>query len=99
MTFIEGAVFIGKGGLAVGRSFKAAGAELYCCWVDCGGLYKLGCCGSLALVKEEGEASGACVGGACADRVCVDGACVDGACVGGACVDKVACWGIDVIGG
>ena len=29
----------------------------------CGGSYELGCRGSLALVDEEGEASGACVGG------------------------------------
>ena len=57
--------FVGKGSSAVGgRSFETAGAELYCCWAGCGGLYELGCRGSLALVKGEGEASGACVGGA-----------------------------------
>jgi hypothetical protein len=36
-------------------------------------LYKLGCHGSLALVNEEGEASGACADGACAGRACADG--------------------------
>jgi hypothetical protein len=61
--------------------------ELYCCWVGCGGLYKLGCHGSLALVNEAGEASGACADGACAGGACVDGACADGACAGGACMD------------
>ena len=79
-------IFVGKGSSAVGRSFKATGAELYCCWA-CGGLYELGCRGSLALVKEEGEASGACVGGACAGGACAGGASVEGACVGGACAD------------
>jgi len=58
----------------------------------------------LALVKEEGKASGACVGGACADGACVDRACADEACVGGAyadraCVDGAACWGTDDIKG
>ena len=67
--------------------------ELYCRWVGCGGLYKLGCRSSLALVNE-GEASGvcadgACVDGACADGACIGGACRDGACVGRACVDGV----------
>jgi hypothetical protein len=100
VTLVDGAVtFIGKGSSAVRRLFKIAGAELYRCWVGCGGLYGLGCRRSLALVKEEGKASGACVGGACADGACVDGACVDGACVGGAYVDGVACWGIDDING
>ena len=85
--------FVGKGSSAVGgRSFKTAGAELYCRWAGCGGSYKLGCRGSLALVKGEGEASGACAGGAYADGACVDGACADEACVGGACADK-ACIG------
>ena len=82
VTFIGGAViivkgviaFIGKGSSAIGRSFEATRAELYCCWAGCGGLYKLGCRRSLALVKGEGEASGACAGGACAGRACVDGA-------------------------
>ena len=60
------------------------------CWVGCGGLYKLGCRGSLALVNEEGEASGAiadgaCVGGAYTDGACTGGAFADGACAGGAC--------------
>jgi hypothetical protein len=64
---------------------------LYYCWVGYGGLYKLGCYRSLALVKEESEASGAYVGGAYADGACVDGACVGGAYIGGACVDGVAC--------
>ena len=111
---VGGAVtFVGKGSLAVGeRSFEAVEAELYCCWA-CGGLYKLSCCRSLALVKEEGKASGACAGGACADGACVGGACADGACVGGACVDRAcaggacvggacvggaACWGVGAIG-
>jgi hypothetical protein len=85
VTFIGGAVtFVGKGSSAVGRSFKIAEVGLYCCWAGCGGLYKLGCRGSLALVKGEGEASGACA---------------DGACVGGACADKAACWGTDDIKG
>ena len=43
----------------------------------CGGSYELGCRGSLALVNEEGKASGAS-----ADRACADGACVGGACAG-----------------
>ena len=74
--------FIGKGSSAIGgRSFETAGAKLYCCWVGCGGLYKFGCYRSLALVKGEGKASGACVGGAC----------VDGACVGRASIDGAAC--------
>ena len=101
--------FVGKGGSAVGeRSFETTGAELYCCWA-CGSLYELGCRRSLALVKEEGKASGACadeacVGGACADGACADeacvgGACADGACVGGACVDGAACWGVGATGG
>ena len=58
--------FVGKGSSAVGRSFETAGAELYCCWAGCGGLYELGCRRSLALVKGEGKASGAC-----ADKACV----------------------------
>jgi hypothetical protein len=72
---------------------------LYCCWAGCGGLYELGCRRSLALVKEEGKASGACADEACAGGACADGACADGACVGGACVDGAACWGVDVTGG
>ena len=67
-------------------------------------MYELSCCGSLALVKGEGEASGAYVGGACADGACVGGACANracvvGACAGRACADGAACWGIDVTGG
>jgi hypothetical protein len=37
------------------------------CWAGCGGSYELGCRGSLALVNEEGEASGASADGAGAD--------------------------------
>ena len=65
----------------------------------CGGLYKLGCHGSLALVNEEGEANRACAGGAYADGACADGACVGGACADGACADGAAYWGIDATGG
>ena len=36
-------------------------------WVGCGGLYKLGCRSSLALVNEEGKASKAYIERACAD--------------------------------
>ena len=50
-------------------------------------MYKLSCHSSLALVNEEGKASGAF-----ADGACVDGTCVDGACAGGACTDR-ACAG------
>ena len=67
------------------------------CWASCKGLYKLGCHSSLALVNEEGKASGAftdgaCTGGACRDRACAGGACtdkavVDRACTGGAYAD------------
>ena len=65
---------------------------LYSCWVGCGGLYRLGCRGSLALVNG-GEAcgasaDGACVDGACAGGAFADGACVDGACADGACTDR-----------
>ena len=56
------------------------------CWAGCGGLYKLGCHSSLALVNE-GEASGAYTDGACADGACAGGACADGACVDGAYID------------
>ena len=91
--FETAVTFVGKGSSAVGgRSFETAGAELYCCWA-CGGLYELGCRRSLALVKEEGKASGAYAGGACADVACVGGAYADRAYVGG------ACWGVDAIGG
>ena len=84
--------FVGKGSSVVGgRSFETAGAELYCRWAGCGGLYELGCCRSLALVKGEGKASGACTGGACVNGDCADKACVDGACAGGACIDGAAC--------
>jgi hypothetical protein len=67
------------------------------CWAGCGGLYKLGCYGSLALVNK-GEASKAsadraCAGGAYADRACAGRAyigrtCRDGACVDEACTDR-----------
>ena len=78
MTFVEVAMaFIGKGSSAVeGRSFGAARAELYRYWAGYGGLYRLSYYRSLALVKEEGKASGACA---------------DGACVGGAYIDGAAC--------
>jgi len=105
VTFIGGAItFIGKGSSAVGRLFKTARAKLYRYWAGCGGLYRLSCRRSLALVKEEGKASGACAGGACADRAYVDGAYADEACIGGACADRAcidgaACWGIDNIKG
>ena len=105
VTFIGGAVtFIGKGSSAIGRLFKTARAELYCYWAGYGGLYRLGCRRSLALVKEEGKASRACVGGAYADGAYVDGACADeaymgGACADRACVDGAAYWGIDNIKG
>ena len=69
-------IFIGKGSSAVGRSFEATGAELYCCWA-CGGLYELSCHGSLALVKGEGEASGAYTDRACAGEAFADGDCAD----------------------
>ena len=80
----------GVGIVARGRvEAVTAGSD---CWAGCGGLYKLGCHSSLALVNKEGEASGACSDRACADRACAgeacaDGACADGACAGGACVD------------
>ena len=45
----------------------------------CGGSYKFGCRGSLALVNKEGKASGAS-----ADRACADGAYTGGACINGA---------------
>ena len=76
--------FVGKGSSAIGRSFETARAELRCCRAGCGGLFELGCRRSLALVKGEGKASGACAGGACADVACVGGACADEACVDGA---------------
>ena len=62
----------GVGAVARGRvEAVTAGSncwELYSCWAGCGGLYKLGCRGSLALVNKEGKASGACLDGACVDR-------------------------------
>ena len=48
----------------------------------------------MALVIEEGEASGACTDGACIGGACVDGACVDGACVDGACMDRACTGGV-----
>jgi hypothetical protein len=41
----------------------------------CGGSHELSCRGSLALVNEEGEASGAYAGGAYADGACASIAC------------------------
>ena len=85
-TFIGGVVmfigraiiFIGKGSSAIKeRLFRAARAKLYYYWANYGGLYKLNCYRSLALVKEEGEASGACAGGACVDRAYIGGAYAD----------------------
>ena len=80
----------GVGAFAGGRvEAVAAGSdcwELYCCWAGCGGLYKLGCHGSLALVNE-GEASGAYADGAYAGGACADGACAGGAFAGGAYID------------
>ena len=55
--------------------------------VGCGGSYELGCRGSLALVDEEGEASGACVHGGCAGGGCAGGACTGGGCTDGARAD------------
>ena len=74
----------------MGWSIYSAGSD---CWAGCGGSYELSCRGSLALVDEEGEASGACAdracaGGACTDGDCIGGACADEACVGGACAGK-----------
>ena len=81
-------LFWGRQGSYVGWSIcsrgrveaVAAGSD---CWVGCGGSYELGCRGSLALVDEEGEASGACADVACADVACIGGACADRACAGG----------------
>ena len=56
----------------------AAGSN---CWAGCGGLYKLGCHGSSALVNG-GEANGAYADKACAGGACADGACVDKVCAG-----------------
>ena len=64
------------------------------CWAGCGGLYKLGCRGSLALVNEEGEAGGACMDGACADGACTDGACGNGACADRVCVGRACAGGV-----
>jgi hypothetical protein len=77
------------GGRLGGVGAVTAGSD---CWAGCGGSYKLGCRGSLALVNEEGEAGGACIDGACADGAFADGAFADGACAGGACVGG-ACTG------
>ena len=64
----------------------------------CGGSYELGCRGSLALVDEEGEASGACADVACADGGCAGGACTGGGCTDGACADG-ACTDGPCVGG
>jgi hypothetical protein len=84
-------------GVVAGGRVEAVAAgsncwELYCRWTGCGGSYELGCRGSLALVNEEGEASGACIGGACTNGACGGGACAGGACIGGACANG-ACAG------
>ena len=72
----------GVGTVAGGKvEAVAAGSD---CWAGCGGLYKLGCHGSLALVNK-GEASGACADGACAGGAYADGAYMDRACPDGAC--------------
>ena len=71
-----------------GRSFKAVRAELYYCWAGYGGLYKLSCRRSLALVKGESKANGAYAGEACADGTCVDRACADKAYIGKAYADR-----------
>jgi hypothetical protein len=74
----------------------AAGSN---CWAGCGGLHELGCRGSLALVNEEGKASGAFSDGACADGACAGGACIGGACcqiicsLGGVGRARVTCTG------
>ena len=57
------------------------------CWAGCGGLYKLSCHSSLALVNK-GEASRAYTDGACAGKTCTDGACADRACVDRACAGR-----------
>ena len=58
----------GVGTVAKGRiKAVAIGSN---CWVGCGGLYKLSCYSSLALVNEEGKANRVCMDGACADGVC-----------------------------
>jgi hypothetical protein len=84
----------------------AAGSD---CWVGCGGLYKLGCHSSLALVNERVKAGGACADRACADGgcadgafadgACTDGAFTDGACIGGACADGACIDGAVVVAG
>ena len=75
---------LGEVGAVAGEGVEAVaiGSD---CWAGCGGLYKLGCRSSLALVNGEGEASRACMGGAYADRAYADGACIGGACTGGVC--------------
>ena len=106
-AFVE-VLFWGRQGSYVGWSIYsgekveavAAGSD---CWAGCGGLYKFGCHSSLALVNEEGEASGACAdgactGGACADGACTDGACVDRVCAGGAFADGACVGGAFVDG-
>ena len=91
----------GVGTVTRGRvEVVAAGSD---CWAGCRGLYKLSCHGSLALVNEEGKASGAYMGGAytdrayvgkayadrdCADKAYVDEAYIGRACIDGACVGK-----------
>ena len=49
-------------------------------WAGCGGLYKLSCRGSLALVNKKGEAGGASMDGASADKACAGRGCTDRGC-------------------
>jgi hypothetical protein len=64
--------FVHLKGLQSGRCLKRAWpegnvVEHFSQVRGCGGLYRLGCCGSLAsnLVDEEGRAGGACASGVC----------------------------------
>ena len=85
---------VGEGSLAVGRLFKTARVKLCCYWAGYRGLYELSCRRFLALVKGEGEASGAYAGGAYIDGACVDGAYADKAYIGGACADGAYIGGV-----
>ena len=72
----------GVGTVAGGRvEAVAVGSD---CWAGCGGLYRLGCRGSLALVNG-GEACGASADGAYVNEACADGVCADRAYMDGAC--------------
>ena len=84
-------IFIGKGSSAIEeKSFKVVRAKLCCCWVGCGGLYKLSCHKSLALVKREGEASKAYIGGAYTDRAYIVRAYIDRNYIDEAYIDRAA---------